>query len=429
MPATTVKSEATDQHNNCDNEEEEPKDMKNAHLIINELRNRCRNQSEQIMGWKKAFSLQQEQNHRLQKEKTEQLNYLTSQLLLLESRIMRKQKQVSNVIYQRELTIYRQQRIIETLSSRLIDHGIMDVGMDAPMHSGSNSNDFDSLNDSDSAVVLEDVDSDCNSSIYFGGGSISGGGNLKSRCGSNKMTNDVTIVRSISDAIETNLKYNNTRRSNCFLRRPEILETVYSVEEDPEPQNASAAAAAASGGTPSDPTSPKPDAVSEKRDKFKNRTEKCISTDHPESGQSATPVAPVIITSSSCDVDSDLCDTPSAHQQLLQHQHQQQQQQQGCKVQGAVTNFNRVMSNHRSVTKPKDVKYKRINKAKSKSLEELRGRLKHWVERGTCNVNLTLDPNGGAHLTGHLSEHCGAAGTLGQPGQSQQQPNLAQSYA
>ncbi|KAK0179274.1 hypothetical protein PV327_005039 [Microctonus hyperodae] len=30
------------------------------------------------------------------------------------------------------------------------------------------------------------------------------------------------------------------------------------------------------------------------------------------------------------------------------------------------------MSNHRSVTKPKDVKYKRINKAKSKSLEELR---------------------------------------------------------
>uniref|UniRef100_A0A182NUM3 Uncharacterized protein n=1 Tax=Anopheles dirus TaxID=7168 RepID=A0A182NUM3_9DIPT len=373
-----------------------------------------------------TFGFAQEQNHRLQKEKTEQLNYLTSQLLLLESRIMRKQKQVSNVIYQRELTIYRQQRIIETLSSRLIDHGIMDVGMDAPMHSGNNSNDFDSLNDSDSAVVLEDVDSDCNSSIYFGGGgggSISGGGSLKSRCGSAKMTNDVTIVRSISDAIETNLKYNNTRRSNCFLRRPEILETVYSVEEDPEPQNATAAAAAAAtGGSASDPTSPKPDAVSEKRDKFKNRTEKCVSTDHPEGGQTAQ-VAPVIITSSSCDVESDLCGTPTQHQQLLQ-------QQQGCKVQGAVTNFNRVMSNHRSVTKPKDVKYKRINKAKSKSLEELRGRLKHWVERGTCNVNLTLDPNGGSHLTGHLSEHCGAtAGTLRQPGQSQQQPNLAQSYA
>lgn len=43
------------------------------------------------------------------------------------------------------------------------------------------------------------------------------------------------------------------------------------------------------------------------------------------------------------------------------------------------TQYNRVMSNHRSVTKPKDVKYKRINKAKSKSLEELRGRLRGWT--------------------------------------------------
>jgi len=48
-----------------------------------------------------------------------------------------------------------------------------------------------------------------------------------------------------------------------------------------------------------------------------------------------------------------------------------------------VTAYNRVMSNHRSVTKPKDVKYKRINKAKSKSLEELRGRLRNWVDKGT----------------------------------------------
>jgi hypothetical protein len=44
---------------------------------------------------------------------------------------------------------------------------------------------------------------------------------------------------------------------------------------------------------------------------------------------------------------------------------------------GPQQQFNRVMgNNHRSVTKPKDVKYKRINKAKSKSLEELRGRLR-----------------------------------------------------
>ncbi|XP_053693842.1 uncharacterized protein LOC128741808 [Sabethes cyaneus] len=407
MPTTTVKKDTNEQHSDGDNEEEEPKDMKNAHLIINELRSRCRNQSEQIMAWKKAYALQQEQNHRLQKEKAEQLNYLTSQLLLLESRIMRKQKQVSNILYQRELTIFRQQKIIETLSSRLIDHGIIDVVLDPAIslsttnNSNNNSNDFDSLNDSDSAVVLEDADSDCNSSIYFGGG----GGSLKSRCGGNKLNNDVTIVRSISDAIETtNLKYNNTRRSNCFLRRPEVLETVYSVEEDPEPQGAGG------GGGGVGPGGNKADAVTEKRDKFKNRTEKCISSDQSDDSKenqsttttkfTSTTMTTVIITKTSCDGDSGGCETPPGSIQ-------------GCKA-GAVTNYNRVMSNHRSVTKPKDVKYKRINKAKSKSLEELRGRLRHWVERGSCNMNLD---GGLAHL-----DPC-------QLQLQQSQQNLAQSYA
>ena len=37
-------------------------------------------------------------------------------------------------------------------------------------------------------------------------------------------------------------------------------------------------------------------------------------------------------------------------------------------------------SNHRAVTKPKDVKFKRISKAKSRSLEELRGKLK-WQQQ------------------------------------------------
>lgn len=41
--------------------------------------------------------------------------------------------------------------------------------------------------------------------------------------------------------------------------------------------------------------------------------------------------------------------------------------------------YNRVMSNHRNVTKPKDVKYKKINRVKSRSLEELRGKLRNWT--------------------------------------------------
>ena len=43
------------------------------------------------------------------------------------------------------------------------------------------------------------------------------------------------------------------------------------------------------------------------------------------------------------------------------------------------TTFNRVMTNHKTVTKPKDVKFKRISKAKSRSLEELRGKLKWHI--------------------------------------------------
>jgi len=130
------------------------------------------------------------------------------------------------------------------------------------------------------------------------------------------------------------LKYSSssTRRSNCYLRRPDILETVYSVEEDPEPD------------------------ISEKRDKFKNRSERIVCEDVDK------------VSSEHLIDDCTRQDKTSASRSSAK--------------QTQVTNYNRVMSNHRSVTKPKDVKYKRINKAKSKSLEELRGRLKVWVEKG-----------------------------------------------
>lgn len=261
------------------------------------------------MTWKNAFTIKEQQHYRESRRQTEEFNTLTSQLILLESRLKRKQKQIANMLCQRELTIMRQQKLIEALSNRLVDHGIDTM---EPVYA-----DFDSLNDSDSAVVLEDIDSDCNSSYIMRRRSGSGG--------------EVTIVRSISDAIETNLKYSSTRRSNCYLRRPDILETVYSVEEDPEPD------------------------IAEKRDKFKNRSERIVCEDSEK------------MASEHVTEDSGAPEKTSVNRNAKQTQ---------------VTNYNRVMSNHRSVTKPKDAKYKRINKAKSKSLEELRGRLKVWVEKG-----------------------------------------------
>ncbi|XP_067621430.1 uncharacterized protein [Eurosta solidaginis] len=380
-----------------------PKDLHTARLMIEELRTKVRCQAEHIMRWRKAYAQQIQQHYRIQKEKTDQMSTLTSQLLLLESRLKRKQKQISSLLSHREITIQRQQKIIDTLSHRLSDHGLNAI-------EANFTTELDSLNDSDSAVVLEEIDSD-SSHIPIGIRRRSSGGGIGS--GSGQSGGDgITIVRSISDAIETNLnKYAGARRNNCFLRRPEILETVYSVEEDPEPTSD----------------------LAEKRDKFRNRSEKALSSSSTE-GQidnnaahaptteavahpmiqhaSSTPlgrtkenlrIAPSLpqrqssISQSIKSPISDgytaysvkvpqLCTTPATPSHEKHNNSLASADIDGNTTTGGVktqvTNYNRVMSNHRSVTKPKDVKYKRINKAKSKSLEELRGRLKNMVERG-----------------------------------------------
>lgn len=137
-------------------------------------------------------------------------------------------------------------------------------------------------------------------------------------------------ARSISDVIQqpNSCKILNMRRSNGYLRRPEVLETVYSVEEDGDGDCVS---------SPSKEDTNKPPRVytKERLNKLQQSVDR-LEDDREKNKQPAPP---------------------------------------------PVTAFNRVMSNHRSVTKPKDVKYKRINKAKSKSLEELRGRLRNWVEK------------------------------------------------
>ncbi|XP_065355926.1 uncharacterized protein LOC135950315 [Calliphora vicina] len=369
---------------------QDPKDLHTARAMIEELRSKVRFQAEHIMKWRKAYAMQVQQQYRYQKEKSDQMNALTSQLLLLESRLKRKQKQISSLLQHREMTIQRQQKIIDTLSSRLVDHGL--EAIDA-----SYATELDSLNDSDSAVVLEDIDSDTNMTLIGSRRKSSSAGSCTTGSGGGTGGDGITIVRSISDAIETSLqKYGAVRRNNCFLRRPEILETVYSVEEDPEPTSD----------------------VAEKRDKFKQRSEKALSSSSTEgqldSGETPPPLTngtlpctTVTITApedTTKDKENTVQTSPikdgytalSMRVPQLQRNAKSMEDQQRSlsrddediatetlaqKPQNPMTNYNRVMSNHRSVTKPKDVKYKRINKAKSKSLEELRGRLKNLVEK------------------------------------------------
>lgn len=260
---------------------------------------------------------------RLQNEKADQLKALSSRLLLFESRLIRKQKDISSMLNIRETIIHRQQRIIESLTNRLLDNGL-----DAPTTTDlteleSNLLDIDSLNDSDSAVVLEDVDSDSHLTH------IPRFRSSNSEC--------ITIMRSVSDALDPNLKYTSVRRSNGFLRRPEILETVYSVEEDGDNEQGGGGEGKSE--------------ANRKRDAFASKSEKAVCVEEVKD------------------------DGDDGRKGGNNH----------------VTTYNRVMLNHRSVTKPKDVKYKRINKAKSKSLEELRGRLKNWVEQGNKLTNLGLE--------------------------------------
>lgn len=272
-------------------------------------------QSEQILNWKKAYNMQRQQHFEIGQIKTEQLNALTSQLYLLESRLRRKQRHIANILSETECTIVRQQKIIDGLSSRLVDYKL------------DSCSDFEKLNDNDSAVVLDDI-IDCDS--------------VNSTIALRRRHNGGDIIRSVSDAIDSSLnKYlpgNLNRRSNCYLRRPDILETVYSVEEDAETENAS-----------------------EKRENFKRQSK------HSAYNNSSHEL----------NIDCETVSISISEPAITYPRNVD-------KTKNVAYSYNRIMSNHRTVTKPKDVKYKRINKAKSKSLEELRGKLKHWMDRGNC---------------------------------------------
>lgn len=209
--------------------------------------------------------LQEERLMKMSAEYGTRLESLTSDLLLFESRLSRKQRAIGELLDQREYIIERQQHAIQCLHSRLADFGVTMTGTRGcgvgGGGAGGPTSDDGNVDDSDSAVIMEEDES----------------GNSQ---------------EDASEQIPEGVTMDGRREP------PESLMTEDGRETDGRGENVTA------------------------------------------------------------------------------------------------TTYNRVMSNHRSVTKPKDVKYKRINKAKSKSLEELRGRLKNWVDRGQ-RMSLTVDPTFG----------------------------------
>ncbi|TGZ49612.1 Uncharacterized protein DBV15_02007 [Temnothorax longispinosus] len=275
-----------------DSNEVEVTSLEEAKSVIAALRARQRAQAHQMLAWRRTLKLQEDLVARLTREKAEQLRTLSSQLLLFESRLCRKQKEIEASLSQRESIILRQQRVIRQLQNRLAERSTST--RDSPPCDALDR--LDSLGDSDSAVVLEETADD-----------------------------------------------------PAPPRRPEILETVYSVEEDGDSENNQ---------DPSEST---------ENSEYEDRRTKNLGNGKGR-----------------------LQDLYGSFERLAQDTDSPPSERPRDESQQAQVTYNRVMSNHRSVTKPKDVKYKRINKAKSKSLEELRGRLRNWVEKGN-KIAISLD--------------------------------------
>ncbi|KAL0107382.1 hypothetical protein PUN28_015736 [Cardiocondyla obscurior] len=310
-----------------DDNEVEVTSLEEAKSVIAALRTRQRAQAHQIFAWRRTLKLQEDLVARLTREKAEQLRTLSSQLLLFESRLRRKEKEIKAIMGQRDSIIIRQQRVIRQLQSKWADGSTST--RDSPPCDALDR--LDSLGDSDSAVVLEETVDDPAPPRF------------------RSHITDVTVIRSVSDAVDPSYKYSSMRRCNGFLRRPEILETVYSVEEDCDSDNNQ---------DPSEST---------ENSEFEDKRMKNL-----DNGKGR------------------LQDLYGSFERLAQDTDSSPNERPKDESQQAQVTYNRVMSNHRSVTKPKDVKYKRINKAKSKSLEELRGRLRNWVEKGN-KIAIPLD--------------------------------------
>lgn len=313
-----------------DGDDVEVTSLEEAKSVIATLRAKQRAQAHQMLAWRRTLKIQEELVARLTREKAEQLCTLSSQLLLFESRLCRKQKEIEASLAQRESIILRQQRVIQQLQNRLAERRDGTGTRDSPPCDALDR--LDSFGDSDSAVVLEEATDDPTPVPRF-----------------RSNITDVTVIRSVSDAVEPSSKYSSMRRCNGFLRRPEILETVYSVEEDGDSE------------TNQDPSESTENSECEER-RVKNLG----------NGKGRLQELYGSFERLAQEVDSPPSERPRDESQQAQ------------------VTYNRVMSNHRSVTKPKDVKYKRINKAKSKSLEELRGRLRNWVEKGN-KIAISLD--------------------------------------
>ena len=277
----------------------------------------------------------------------------------------------------------------------------------------------DAFNDSDSAIIIEDLEiSLAVPNLPLATPSVN----------TNDEANVTKIARSVSDVVRdlrqsppnssssiaastseakqgtrkgkderARINYSNRqkllllkRHHSGYLKRPEILETVYSVEEDGEQQQQQQLE-----------QQPKEDAKRRESSVslagiFRKRLDSDLTTTTGSDCSTDDESTRIVLSETeSCSLQScsrsSICHCPqctvsASAPASRRSSYGSSVASSGVPVPGSqdvAKAYYRVMSNHRTVTKPKDVKFKRINKAKSRSLEELRGRLKGPLTRSS----------------------------------------------
>ncbi|XP_064090080.1 uncharacterized protein LOC135204048 [Macrobrachium nipponense] len=415
-------------------QEEEVCSLEEARRALTELRERNKTQSHLLVAWKRRLKQQNMMLAHLQRERDDHLRKIQSQLMLFESQLRRRQKEVAAILQEKDSTIRQQQQIILSLSralnasqkARTISESDMkdkrqpcdttnetkntcekdrnednQRGDEKTSITSLTKGDQENLNDSDSAIMLEE-NLDSLILIPLGKG-------------------EVKVVRSVSDAVEV------ANRSSS-VASPTV--PAASSLTSPQSTDSSLLKPGFSSSTGGGSLSTSPSCSSEESDDSpvctltKGRMEllrTVYSLDEEEISHArqdqdllednpltplSEPVTPslhsILKSTSHYDSDATLSDGDSDDDdEEDSSSHHDDSCSDRRRLLGSYeklntlvapvkpkpedeiqVTYNRVMSNHRSVTKPKDVKYRRINKAKSRSLEELRGKLKYWTDRG-----------------------------------------------
>ena len=265
----------------------------------------------------------------------------------------------------------------------------------------------DAFNDSDSAIIIEDLE--ITLAVPH----------LPTAVNTNDEANVTKVARSVSDVVRdlrqsppnsssiaasASEAKQSTRKSkderarisnrqkllllkrhhSGYLKRPEILETVYSVEEDGEQQQQQLEQQ-----RPKEEDARRRESSVSLAGIFRKRLDSDLTTTTGSDCSTDDESTRIVLSETeSCSLQScsrsSICHCPqctvsASAPASRRSSYGSSVASSGVPVPGSqdvAKAYYRVMSNHRTVTKPKDVKFKRINKAKSRSLEELRGRLK-----------------------------------------------------